>query len=477
MGRIIANLTHLAFKNLWRRKLRTFLTVSAVSIGTAAVVSLVAITSGAKNIFLQQMEKTGALTEIIVTPSNEIETVDLFNFDSRSGEGEKITAATVAAIKKIDHVKAVSPQLRVHSLSVLQLVGGKKKYRLEVIAFDPLPALHPPLLFGRGLQKNEKNKIVLGYKTAQALAEEKNIALSDLVGKEVILFLDKGHFTATMPFPEEKLKQSLVPQTTPFPSSPARVRDPLAEVINQVRAEVIAIGLPGPKERENYISLSWGRELLVYKNLAGPRFDEKGNFTGDYEVNYYDEVAEQGYPSLLVKVDQAAAVSTVAQQIQERLGRGTITAQDFLQSFLKLFTVIQVILGGIASIALLVAALGIINTMLMAILERRREIGLLKALGANKQMITLIFLLEAGLIGLGGGVEGLGGGIAIAWLVQYFVQQRLLEQDFALERVVVFPFWLWGGALLFSFFLGILSGFYPAWRAARTNPIEALRSE
>jgi putative ABC transport system permease protein len=129
-------------------------------------------------------------------------------------------------------------------------------------------------------------------------------------------------------------------------------------------------------------------------------------------------------------------------------------------------------------VALVVAALGIINTLLMAVLERYREIGAYKALGASDGDIRLLFLAEAGLVGLLGGLGGLVLGRVVSLGLEVVV--NAVARDHGIEgpvMVFAFPWPLLGGAVLFAVVVSVLAGVYPAGRAARIDPIRALRGE
>ncbi|OQX50796.1 hypothetical protein B5M47_03010 [candidate division CPR3 bacterium 4484_211] len=478
--KISLNLISLAFKNLWRRKIRTVLTVIAVSIGTTAVVSLVALATGAKRIFISQLEKTGALTRITVIASNQVESVNIFGGGFSDVEGEKMTDETVKEVKALPHVLEVSPQFHVHTLKTISLKDSDKKYRLDVSAVEPNSAIEMPTTAGRKLNASRTGEIVISYKIAQAFSKDTSLKPQDLVGKTAVLTLEKGLFTQNMPFPEEKVNGYLQQREILYRRGQRKeadeIKNPLDEIINTVEAEIVGIGVPGPQERESYINLDWGQELLTRKHLGGAEYDRYGNLV-KYETDVWDEIKERGYQTLIAKIDDVDHVEATAEEIKTRLGRGAITAKDFLDAFLRLFLIIQIVLGGIGAIALLVASIGIINTMLMAILERTKEIGLYKAVGATGGMVGWIFTFEAGLIGLLGGGAGIGAGIGIAQIVNKIATHQLAAQNFAVEEIISFPLWLIISSLIFPFFLGITSGLYPALRAARLNPIDALRAE
>ncbi len=132
---------------------------------------------------------------------------------------------------------------------------------------------------------------------------------------------------------------------------------------------------------------------------------------------------------------------------------------------------VQVLLVGIAAISLLVGAIGILNTMYTAVLERRREIGIMKAIGARNSDVLYIFLVESGLLGLTGGIIGLLLGVGIAKLIQLIAYLALGE---SLIQATI-PIWLIIGSLTFAFLIGALSGTLPARQASLLHPVDALR--
>jgi putative ABC transport system permease protein len=194
--------------------------------------------------------------------------------------------------------------------------------------------------------------------------------------------------------------------------------------------------------------------------------------------------SRDGYNQALVKVADPSQVLTVQQEILDQ-GFFAYSAQMMLQGFNIVFLIIQGIFGGIGAIALIVAAFGIANTMLMAIYERTREIGLMKAVGATNRDVMSVFLTEAGAIGLLGGIGGVllevGGGalidlVAGTLLTAQAVQSGADPADLNIS-IIHTPLWLPLFALSFSTLVGVVSGVYPAVRAASLDPITALKYE
>ena len=186
-----------------------------------------------------------------------------------------------------------------------------------------------------------------------------------------------------------------------------------------------------------------------------------------------------GYQQALVKVESPAQATAVEQAITAQ-GFFVFSMQTILRSVNTVFLVIQLIVGGIGALALLVAAFGIANTMIMSIYERTREIGLMKAVGATNREVMLIFLGEAGAIGMVGGI----GGVGLAQILGVIGRQYLLAQmaqggvsDQMISAPVFTPLWLPLFAIAFATLIGVVSGIYPALRAIRLDPIAALRYE
>jgi putative ABC transport system permease protein len=187
---------------------------------------------------------------------------------------------------------------------------------------------------------------------------------------------------------------------------------------------------------------------------------------------------------IYVKTEKGVDVKDVADRIIERMRRdrnekkgeesfSVSTSEQLLETVGQILVVVNVIFIGIAAISLFVGSIGIMNTMYTSVLERTKEIGIMKAIGAKNSDIGLIFLIEAGMLGLVGGIFGATLGISISKLIEYvtinFYQITLLK--ITINWITVFS------VLLFSFTIGCLSGVLPALRASRLNPVDALRYE
>jgi len=182
------------------------------------------------------------------------------------------------------------------------------------------------------------------------------------------------------------------------------------------------------------------------------------------------------YSSVSVRVKNPSQVQKVEDAIK-KMGFNTFSILDASRSIQQFFKVLDVFLGIFGSLALAVAFIGIVNTLVMAILERRREIGIMKAIGASDGDIKKLFFAEAGAMGILGGIVGVALGWAIGQVINLGTNVYLKRQSFPPEHFWSVPWWLVAFALLFSFLVSLAAGLYPAGRAARLDPVQALRYE
>lgn len=185
---------------------------------------------------------------------------------------------------------------------------------------------------------------------------------------------------------------------------------------------------------------------------------------------------KKNYGLATVRVQTPKDLDSVRKAV-EKMGFSTFSISDALGRLKVVLVILDSVLGMIGSIALVVSLLGIINTMLMAILERTREIGIMKAIGAEDGDIQKIFFLEAGLIGFLGGWAGVLLGWVGARVINWIVNRLIVQQGGEATTILITPWWLVLGAVLFSVTVSLLAGVYPARRAARIDPVLALRHD
>jgi putative ABC transport system permease protein len=198
--------------------------------------------------------------------------------------------------------------------------------------------------------------------------------------------------------------------------------------------------------------------------------------TNDLRSVLGSNAGRANYASLTVKVSDPAQVEAVEDNIKAR-GFGAFSLLDASKNLTLVFRVFDTLFGSFGGLALVVASLGIVNTLVMAILERRREIGILKALGASDADVKMLFFTEAGCMGLLGGVFGVVLGWGIGRAINFGANVYLHRQNLPSAALTAVPIWLVGAAIAVSIGVSLIAGLYPASRAAKLNPVEALRYE
>jgi len=188
-----------------------------------------------------------------------------------------------------------------------------------------------------------------------------------------------------------------------------------------------------------------------------------------------DMIGRKGYVShILIKINEGVSIDFVKHEIKKIFPKASIVQQkDILETIMKVLKVIEGVLMAITLIGLLVAALGVMNTMTMTAREHVREIGIMKAIGADSTHILVIFLTEAFLMSIIGGVLG----VVVGYVEAHFVKFLLLKMGLMMEIPIFFVSEVALLGILIAVFISLLSAFYPSWSAAKIRPLEALRYE
>ncbi|MDI6654422.1 MAG: ABC transporter permease [Candidatus Hydrothermarchaeota archaeon] len=206
------------------------------------------------------------------------------------------------------------------------------------------------------------------------------------------------------------------------------------------------------------------RDTIIFMPLqkAQPLFNAYGEITGMFVLCDSENVVDQ----------VAKKIEDVLEKMRGGKDFDVITSRQMAEQIAQITTIVSFVLGGIASVSILVGGVIIMNTMLMSVMERTREIGVMKATGATNSLILSMFLIESGLVGIAGGTIGIVLGAVISKIIEY-AGRLYIGGSFATvitQQMVL-------GAIFFSLFIGCASGAYPAYRASKLDPVEALRYE
>jgi len=396
---MIRDLFRLALRNIGHRRIRSWLTVIGILIGTAAVVALISIGQGLQRTITDQVERIMGYNTLLITSSRG------------QGFGQRIRV-DLAELRAIPGVRA-AVGVRTETGYV---EGPDGKGFLSVVGYEPAMdefAGELNLTITAGDRPAGRDQVMIGARTAQVLGAQ--------IGTTVRI--------EDRPFQVVGILARQAAQGGGFTPVGVPINDALFIAYDEMKA------------------LFPGQELVQYA---------------------------------IVKLRDGAQTETVKEEIRASLrnagerNASVIDFEDLTARIRTMLSGVQAFLAGIAGISILVGGIGVMNTMYTAVLERTREIGVMKAVGAKGYHVLLLFLFESGLMGLGGGLLGLLIGLGAAWAALAIVG-RLFQVPStlspALTPALVF------GALLFSFAVGAISGVLPARRAAQLPPVEALRYE
>lgn len=447
----------MGLSNLWKRKLRTFLTVLGVIIGTASIVVMVSLGLGMQETFKQQLMQMGSLNVINIYPDHGggyamVREVKVGSAGRNGAQAAILDDKAIAAFAQIDGVEAATPLQE----SYAKFVSGRYvgEFSLTGIIPGTMEAFGAVLGEGRLLEEGDAAAVVFGGYVPNMFRDtrQRTRYYGGMQEEPVVDLLNKRiEMTFDMSYGERNVHQ-----------------DPSQANRKPMVFKVDVVGQLVQNNSENdwraFISLDQLKKFQKEHDRASGNNRPSGGS------------AQQGYNRAMVKVTNIQDVQTVQEQIRN-LGFQTHSLTDILESVKEQMASVQAVLGGIGAVSLLVAAIGITNTMFMSIYERTKEIAVMKVIGATLPVIRRLFLFEAGMIGFIGGIFGLG----ISYLLSYLISTAgvgFMGMPGGMGgRISIIPPWLALGSLAFITFVGLFSGFYPAWRAMRISVLDALRSE
>ena len=446
----LGDMTELAVRNLREAMLRNSLTTLGVAVGVASLVAMLSLGVGLQQLATSRLTKSGLFDSIFVTPKSNLHGPGAGPPATRAAapKARPLDAAARAELEKLPNVTEVYPQIRFFTEVRFEgkpfatMVAGMPASSASSGAFDGMQ--------GSFFSSDDADEAIL----QSEFAKELNPQTASLVGKELVLRYAE--------------RQAL--------DDPANGSDPnsgggFSVVPKERRLKII--GVVETEPASGFGGFGSGRLLIPLRVAETLRAAQVNDLRDILHNSPGDKPA---YASLTVRVKTPSLVDATEAKIKD-MGFGAFSLLDASKSLRIFFSVFDLLLGIFGSLALAVATLGIINTLVMAILERRREIGVLKALGAADSDVKQLFFVEAGVMGLAGGVLGVSFGWLIGLALSFGTNVYLKRQDLPGVHIVAVPWWLVAGAIGFSVLVSLAAGLYPASRAAKLNPVEALRYE
>lgn len=441
------DLLRMSSSNLWKRKVRTILTVLGVVIGVAAIVVMISLGLGLSRSLTAQYESYGSLTQVTVQePWNS----------SSDEEQKRLDDKLVAEIEAMDHVESVYP---VMSLNALAKSGGYEGY-LQIQALPKKAFEDMNIDVGEGRLPGQDEELTFFY-GCQVLQNFSSKNGQDYWSTGVLPDIDLMRDPIFTIFDTDAYYQSQGTQ-----------QEGMTPVEPPKKYLIPVCGVEASNE-EGYSQYGWYTycdiDMLIpelkriFKNKVIP--GQPSTKTGKpYKEIFYNE--------LRVNVDDMDHVLEIQNYLTD-MGYEAYSNAEWLESEQKTMGYIQAVLGGIGAVSLLIAAIGITNTMMMSIYERTKEIGVMKVLGCDLRNIRSLFLMEAGFIGLIGG----GIGLVLSYLISAVINRVVASASEYMQGISYIPFWLAGLSLVFAVLVGMISGFFPARRAMRLSPLAAIRNE
>ena len=442
------DLLRMCVQNLLRRKSRTFLTVLGVLIGCCSIVIMVSLGIGMKESQERTLAQMGDLTIITVNAPQD-------------GRGKaKLDEALIKRIKKLDGVEAVTPKQTLEVETAQLIAGAGKRYVADwvtIVGLDTEAMEKMGYQIIEGGISDKSGEVIVGQFLAYSFRDTLRPEGYNMVDRWSGGWDENGKLTNVPP-----------PYLDP-------IKTPMTLEVVQEGGKKISIPLTASgMTKEDYSKGSETSDGIMISLAEFKKLNEK--IQGSKKK-------PRPYDSVMVKVTDINQVERVENDIKV-MGYNTDSMESIRKPMEKEARQKQMMLGGLGAISLFVAALGITNTMIMSISERTREIGIMKSLGCYVGDIRMMFLSEAGAIGLLGGIIG----CIISFVASVIINlvSLGLSPDNLLpallggpdvSRVSIVPPWLLLFAVVFSVFIGLGSGYYPANKAVAIPALEAIKSE
>jgi len=449
------DLTDLALRNLRESILRNALTTLGVAVGVASLVAMLSLGVGLQQLAAKRLSQSGLFDTIIVTPKNAFRGMGRPQREPESDKPPRILDDAVRKeMENLPNVIEVYPQvrffteIRFNNKPYVTVVAGMPDSSRNSGSFDGMQ--------GNFFSSSTANEAILQIEFAKDLSDKP----SALIGQELVLR-----------YAERQSLPSAAASTDPSATSPDTSGGGFSVVPKELRLKIV--GIVETEPAAGYGGYGNARLLMPLATASTLRAAQVNDLR---DIVRDSNAGKTTYASLSVRAKSPSQVDALETSIK-KMGFNAFSLLDASKSLRTFFTVFDSLLGIFGCLALAVATLGIVNTLVMAILERRREIGVLKALGAADSDVQKLFFVEAGVMGFFGGVFGVLFGWLLGRAVTFGTNTYLARQNLNPIELSSVPWWLVVSALFFGILVSLAAGLYPASRAAKLNPVDALRYE
>lgn len=445
----------LAARNLRESVLRNSLTTLGISVGVASLVAMLSLGIGLQQLFSRRLQRSGLFDSVVVSSRRDLRSFSREQEQQGPAPAESpdLDDNARANIAAIPGVLEAYPDLRF----IAELRFADKPH-LTMIAGLPLSSRNSDGfedMQGHFFSTEQAREVIL-----------QKLFAAELLGKSA----NNPDKINVRDVAQPLLGKQLVLRYAERESGGAGADSASYSVISrELHLTIIGVTDLDPESmRGNFRARLFIPQRLMESMHAMQAYESR---------NATHAISDEPvYSTVVARVSGAGKVDSVEQAIK-KLGFNTFSILDATNSLRKAFTILDIFLGIFGSLALTVASIGIINTLVMAILERRREIGIMKAVGASDTDVRGLFFAEAGAMGVLGGGFGVILGWAIGRAINFGTNIYLARQGFSREDIWALPLWLIVAAVAFSVLVSLISGLYPAARAAKLDPVQALRYE
>jgi putative ABC transport system permease protein len=459
------DLGELALRNLREAILRNSLTTLGVAVGVASLVAMLSLGVGLQELASKRLANSGLFDTVLVTSRRNLRD---FNRPSpeKSASSQTLRSLDEDARKEMErlpNVVEVYPQIRFPT----EVRYADKPYS-TVVAGVPASAR------GNGAYDGMQGSFFSGPAADEAIlqiefAKDLSDQPSTLIGKDLVVRYFERQPLAPQPASADPPETAIASRAAP--TSPENVANAGFSVVPREK-KLRIVGIVETEPAAGFAGFGNGRLFIPQEVASALRPAQVNDLRDAVRASH----SKPSYASLTVRAKSPSQVEAIETAIKN-MGFSTFSLLDATSNLRLFFSIFDRLLAIFGSLALTVATIGIINTLVMAILERRREIGILKALGAADRDVKQLFFVEAGVMGLVGGVFGVCIGWFIGKAVTWGTNLYLHRQNLPPAHVFSVPWWLVLLAILLSILVSLAAGLYPASRAARLNPVEALRYE